>query len=75
MKLIGALPAGLAGPVDPERGPPDRLSALFSAAFAGRVCSPGLESLLSAKVADGMSDAGGRTTPIASCSVRGSPTW
>jgi SulP family sulfate permease len=52
---IGALPAGLPAPSFPDLASA-RLGELFSAAFAVALLA-GLESLLSAKVADGMSDA------------------
>ena len=55
VKLIGALPAGLPAPSIPSVSA-GQLSALFSAALAVALLA-GLESLLSAKVADGMSDA------------------
>jgi sulfate permease, SulP family len=53
--LIGALPAGLPAPSLPSVSA-GQLSELFSAALAVALLA-GLESLLSAKVADGMSDA------------------
>jgi len=52
---IGALPAGLPAPSFPDLATA-RVGELFSAAFAVALLA-GLESLLSAKVADGMSDA------------------
>ena len=54
VKLIGALPAGLPAPSIPSVSA-GQLSELFSAALAVALLA-GLESLLSAKVADGMSD-------------------
>lgn len=53
---IGALPGSLPLPSLPSV-PADRVSELFSAALAVAILAA-LESLLSAKVADGMSDAG-----------------
>jgi SulP family sulfate permease len=53
---IGALPGSLPMPALPSASL-DRISTLFSAAFAVALLG-GLESLLSAKVADGLSDAG-----------------
>ncbi len=54
VSLIGALPAGLPAPSLPSVSA-GQLSELFSAALAVALLA-GLESLLSAKVADGMSD-------------------
>jgi sulfate permease, SulP family len=53
---IGALPSSLPSPSFPAVSL-DRMSALFSAAFAVALLAA-LESLLSARVADGMADAG-----------------
>ena len=53
---IGALPSSLPTPSFPAVSL-DRMSALFSAAFAVALLAA-LESLLSAKVADGMADTG-----------------